>query len=210
MIKKMRLMSSSFLMALTLAAPLSSYAMDTNEMKQHSSSWKAAYGITTPKDERVYNRFLNGKVIFTGVPDKTIEKELSKLFNPLDGRLDLSECAGVDQYVSISTGYPKWAKQDHPNNLDIWIAPKFMIKKDLEMLASHFQPIMDDWDEEKAPIGIFWTTGDWSDLNIYRYLTTYSLEEISSTSLYDLFEKGRSTTDHWIGHGNEEGFSIQF
>ena len=118
-----------------------------------------------------------------------IELKISDLTNPLEGTFDLSKCGDASKYLSISTGYRKGKKPENSSKLEIWLAPRFMIKKKRETSAKHLQPILDNWTEETAPIGIFWIWGGWGNLSWYDYLTNVSTDNISSKNLYENWQR---------------------
>jgi hypothetical protein len=47
---------------------------------------------------------------------------------------------------------------------------------------------------QKAEIGIFWTWGNWDNLNWYDYLTTNTIEQLGDNNLYGKW----CTTPHRI------------
>jgi len=111
---------------------------------------------------------------------------IRELSNPLEGMFDLSRCGDRGKYLSISTGYRKEKKPENTNKLELWIAPRFLIEKEINSTAAHFKPIMSRWNPKKAPIGLFWTWGGWAaDYHDMDYLTNQSMDEISNNSLYE-------------------------
>jgi hypothetical protein len=158
-----------------------------DEMKVNMPSWKAWYGVT-PENEHIYQQFLKGTVVYRPDPksdEGMIELKISDLVNPLEGPFDLSGCGDTGKYLSISTGYRKEMKLENKDKLEIWLSPRFMIEKKIQSSASHHQPIMDNWKEDTAPIGILWSWGGWNDLSWYDYLTSKNAMEISSKNLFE-------------------------
>lgn len=134
------------------------------------------------QDEAVYQRFVNGALIYQPNPnsdDGKIVLPISALGNPLDGTFDLSKCGDMSKHLIISTGYYKEKPQD-TGKIRIWFTPRFLIEKALNTTGKHFQWIYSNW-KENAPIGIFWTwRGWWDSPRLYRdYLTTQNMDEIS-------------------------------
>lgn len=120
--------------------------------------------------EKVYERFLGGKLIYTDPTSKAkTEFSIRALANPLEGTFDLSGCGDTGQYLSISTGYRKGVKAKNSNKTEIWLAPRFLVEREIATTAKHLQPIMGSWDAVKAPVGLFWTWGSSSDLDWYDY-----------------------------------------
>lgn len=113
------------------------------------------------------------------------------LDNPLEGTFDLSCCGNAGDYLSISTGYRKKIKPENAKKVEIWIAPRFLIEKDLDTTAAHFKDIMECWEKEFL-VGIFWNWGS-DALSSYDYLTTHSMESLSND---DLCKKRSSSKRH--------------
>jgi len=137
--------------------------------------------------EAIYQRFLNGKLIYRpneGSDVGKIELPISALQNPLEGKFDLSQCGDAGKYLSISTGYRKWKKVENANKAEIWIAPRFLIEKELNTTAAYLQKIYGKWNA-KAPVGIFWTMGTWDNLSYLDSLTTENMDELSNDNLYE-------------------------
>lgn len=137
--------------------------------------------------EAVYRRFVGGRLIYRPTPgsdEGRIDLPIATLADPLMGTFDLSRCSDTGQCLSISTGYRKGKKAENANKLEVWLAPRFLIERDLEGPASHFRPIMGGWSVD-APAGVFWTWGGWYDLGWYDYLTSNSLDQLGDNNLYE-------------------------
>ncbi len=144
--------------------------------------------------EEIYLRFLNGKLIYRPYQNSDIGKvelPISALSDPLEGVFDLSKCGNSGQYLSVSTGYRKDKKIT--NKVEVWISPRFLIERDVNYSAAHFQPIMKEWNGRKVPVGVFWTWGGW-DLEFYDYLSNCPIEDLGSENFYKKYEKASSTT----------------
>ena len=160
--------------------------------------------------EEIYDRFLNGKLIYRpnpGSDEGKVELRIADLADPLEGTFDLSRCGDMEKHLSISTGYRKGKRLENARKVEIWFAPRFLIEKELNDAASHFAPIMRNWKQE-ALVGIFWTWGGWDHLADYDYLTTETMDDLSKINLYENGKKaacsvgGRSWVD--VGwHGRE-------
>ena len=143
--------------------------------------------------EEIYRRFVMGKLIYKPDPksDKgRIELPIRALANPLEGTFDLSQCDNSGKYLSISTGYRKGKVLSNANKTEIWIAPRFLIEKELQGSASHFKHIMSSWDVKTAPIGLFYTWGGWD--NQYYDYTTESMDSATDDDLYQKWKGRRS------------------
>jgi len=140
--------------------------------------------------EDIYRRFLGGKLIYTD-PSSKAKKELliRALSNPLEGTFDLSGCGDTGQYLSISTGYRKAQKAENASKVEIWLAPWFLVNKNLSTTARHLQPIMGNWDAAAAPVGLFWTWGGYDNLDWFDYLVTNSMDLLGSEDLYEKYKK---------------------
>jgi hypothetical protein len=138
--------------------------------------------------EAIYLRFLNGALIYR--PNKKndvgmITFPIAKLANPLEGEFDLSRCGGTGKYLRIATGYRKAIKND--SKIEIWFAPRFLIEREQNASAKHFQPILGNWDERNA-VGILWS---WSSYGLekYNYLGTQTMDDLRSVNLYEKWKK---------------------
>ena len=132
--------------------------------------------------ERVYQRFLKGALVYRPTPGSDagkIELPIGALANPLKGTFDLSRCGDTGNYLSIATGYRKGKNPQNKDKVEIWIAPRFMIEKELATTAGHFKEIMGKWNKERAPVGLFWTWGNWeSGEASMDYLTDNSFARV--------------------------------
>jgi len=142
--------------------------------------------------EAIYQEFLNGTLIYTDPQSgNKITLPIRDLTNPLEGTFDLSCCGDTGKYLSISTGYRKKKESENEDKVEIWITPRFLIEKELETTAKHFQEIFGDW-KPNVPVGIFWTWGTWDNLTWYDYLTTEDNNEIKKRNLYEKHRLARA------------------
>lgn len=143
--------------------------------------------------EAIYQRFLKGRLIYRpngdGNDSGRIDLPFAGLANPLEGTFDLSGCGDAGNYLSISTGYRKGKREENANKVEIWLAPRFLIERNLAATAGHFQEIMGGWDGAAAPVGIFWTWGGWDNLGYYNYLTNNTMDNVGSENLYEKLKK---------------------
>jgi hypothetical protein len=219
MTRKLKLLSSSFIMALTLATPFATHAMEPEEDHKaaHTTSrpfnihtyMALSLGLTDQHMNPIYHstpqladypRFLNGKLIYKPDPysdEGMVVMRIADLANPLDGEFDLSEFGGdAGQYLSINTGYPKGKRPKNKDKVEIWFAPHFVIEENFQGSASHFNDIMAGWNAEAAPVGIFWTWGNWRVTDWYDYLITQSFDELSDGKNLYAKHTFTSITDH--------------
>jgi hypothetical protein len=138
--------------------------------------------------EEIYRKFLRGALIYRPNGDGNdagiVTLPIRDLANPLEGTFNLSSCGNAGSHLSISTGYWKIRRPENAEKVEIWLAPRFLIEKDLDTTAKHFQPIFGNW-KESAEVGLFWTWGGWGDIGMYDYLTTQNMDDLSKNNLYD-------------------------
>jgi len=194
---KLKLLSSYFIMALTLAAPFATYAMEPEEDRQAARTstpfnihtyMALSLGLAKQHMDPIYHstpqlaeypRFLNGKLIYKPDPNSDegmVVLPIADLANPLDGEFDLSPCGNAGEHLSIYTGYRKGKRPENKDKVEIWFAPHVLIEKNLAGSASHFKDIMGSWDASKAPVGTFFTWGGWDNLGWYDYATQLKWE----------------------------------
>jgi ankyrin repeat protein len=141
--------------------------------------------------EAIYQRFFSGVLVYQPEPGNDagrINMPIAALANPLEGTFDLSQCGDAAKYLSISTGYRKAVKPENANKTEIWLAPRFLIEKELATTARHFNDLIATWRVE-APIGFFWSWGGWDNMSWFDYLTTESLESLGTENLYEKWKK---------------------
>ena len=143
--------------------------------------------------EDIYQRFLKGVLVYRptqGSDVGKIELPIGALSNPLEGMFDLSRCGDTGKYLSIATGYRKGKNPQNKDKVEIWIAPRFMIEKELATTADHFKDIMDKWNKDRAPVGLFWTYGGWAaDDHDMAYLTDNSFDQVGDSDLWEKYKK---------------------
>ena len=149
--------------------------------------------------EEIYQKFLQVKLTYRpqeGSDVGRVDMPISALTNPLEGTFDLSRCGDAAKYLSISTGYRKEKKDENENKLEIWITPRFLVEKALDTTEMHvqltmFQCIM--W-PSTAPVGIFWN-GGWAKKEECHYLTSETLDMLSSGNLYEKLKRSSGLVD---------------
>ncbi len=147
---------------------------------------KAVLSLLKTQEDAIYHRFLEGVLIYRPDPNSDVGKvefRISDFENPLEGTFDLSRCGDTWQYLSIATGYRKKSVFHNKNKVEIWIAPRFLIEKNLSGPASYFKPIMGGWGAQKAPVGLIFNWGGWDGSlgnRHYDYLTTESMDQLSN------------------------------
>jgi hypothetical protein len=141
-----------------------------------------------PGNEGNFRKFLNGRLIYKPNKDNDvgkIELRIGDLANPLEGTFNLSGCGEVGEHLSISTGYRKEKRTENAKKIEIWFTPRFLVEKEINGSVSHFKEIFPDQWPEIAPVGIFWTWGDWDNIDWYDYFTTQNINEIYNNDLYE-------------------------
>lgn len=130
------------------------------------------------------NIFMNGEIVYRPNPDSNkgmIRFKISDLANPLEGTIDLSQCGGALKDLSIiNTGYPRGQIGEKPNKLEIWLAPLFLFKKELERTAGYSNDNFSKW-KPNTPFGILWAWGNWDNLKLWdERLRNAEFDEINS------------------------------
>ena len=104
-------------------------------------------------------------------------------------------------FMSISIGYRKGKKPQNKSKLEIGLALRFLIGKELNTTAKHFQPIFVKW-EETVEAGVIWTWGGWdTDEPSMDYLITQNMDELSKGHLYQ--RNGMDQIGRYAGGGGE-------
>lgn len=133
------------------------------------------------------NPVLDGDLVYTDKDKKRSFKIMSLIKN--DWCMDLSNkniFGDSSNYLLITTAPEAFFRiVEDSIRLVILIAPKFLIEEKIETTAKTFLPIMANWKEAQAPIGIFYRMERWNDLNWFDYLTTDDMLTISKNNLYE-------------------------
>lgn len=161
---------------------------------------------TLPKDiqsviwgifyELTKNPILEGSLIYTKQFDRqqfTFKiKDLVK-----EETLDFSgpDFEGISKSLVITTDPTRFflTKGENTDKVVTLIAPWSLIKEKIGSTTASFLPIMDSWDANIAPIGIFWRSGNWEKPQWYDYLTNIKIDEINSKNLGELWGITRTT-----------------
>ncbi len=140
--------------------------------------------------EAVYERFLKGVLVYRPNPNSDegkIELPIAALENPLEGTFDLSNCGDAGQYLSIATGYRKYVNAENAKKVEIWIAPRFLIEKDIRGPARHLAPIMGAWDKTTVPVGLFFNWGGWNEMDSFDYAVTHTRKKLCSMHMHSVY-----------------------
>jgi hypothetical protein len=141
------------------------------------------------------DQFLNGKLVYKpkkNSNDGMIEWKISDLRNPFAGQFDLSKCGDAGKYIAIITGFRREKVKENKDRVEVWLAPRALIEKFRHSTAKHFEEILTTWDGKTAPLGVFYTWGNWENLEWYDYLTDKTPSQISSKNLFQNWQ--RTTT----------------
>lgn len=207
-------LSATFVMTINLA-----FAMDDDEQEEYLSTSRA---IDRPMSntvipeialghEEIYERFLKGVLVYqpTKGSDKgTIKLPIAALSNPLQGEFDLSGCGNAGKYLRIYTGYPKKQRKENGGKLEISFVPWFCYQYWAPILPDnhYIHAVLPKWKKESAPVGIFWTLGNWNNDSDSSYCKHLTNREIQSLGNEDLFKEGQvaeicgswDRSGHWI------------
>lgn len=152
-------------------------------------------GLTDP-NENIYQIFLNGRLVYK--PDsksdngKIVFKILDFLPSPF-GTFNLSQCGNTAECLMITTDPSVFFEIDETDpKFKILIGSKFLIQRFKNTHTSRFAAILDNWDNDKAPIGLFWTGADY-ELSSYDYLVSSPMVEMSSRHLYQNWQMAART-----------------
>ncbi len=133
--------------------------------------------------ESIYNRFINGKLIFDNGEGQRKDFSFSQFADTLTGEFDLrglkykyeGNMRDVNEYLRIKVGVR--TTKENEEKTTIWFTPKFMVDR----LTSHPWKGV-NWSSD---VGIFWSWGTY-EIGDFAYLTTTSFDEISSQNLLKL------------------------
>ena len=161
--------------------------------------------------EEVYRRFLGGVLIYKQGTAEEVRLPIAALADPLDGVFDLSGCGDTGQHLSIATGYRKAKKAENASKVETWIAPRFLMERNVSGSAAHYGPIMAGWDGARAPVGIFYDWGNWDNLGWFDYLTTKSFDEVGSNNLHaHTYHIAHTSSMHKVHGPRQRVFHVTF
>lgn len=133
------------------------------------------------------NPVLSGKLVYTGETETKSFKirELVK-----DGILDLSDVFFGDtaKYVVIAIDDPEKFFRYDPNDFRLYVlmASYASTVNKIETTASHFEPLIRNWDHAHAPVALFYRMGYWAvSSKNYDYLININLIDLSAKNLYE-------------------------
>lgn len=132
--------------------------------------------------EAVYNRFINGRLVYKGPAGERSFLISDSVNSSLEGEFNLSGLTyksgsttyNIDTYLRIRLGYRKSVEND--SKVTVWLVPKFVVSG----VESSFSTV--EWTSD---IGIFWTYGN-DALSSLDYLTKMQFDGISSKNLCEL------------------------
>jgi hypothetical protein len=131
--------------------------------------------------QRVEDKLASYKLIYlpdpAGESDK-IDIPFSSLVNPARGEFSLLNCGNLGRFISINTGYKQRYQEQNAQKLEIFIALRGLVEKDLEGPAAHLKPIWHKW-SPSCPIGVFYSLGYSKNLNEYDYFMRESLNDMN-------------------------------
>ncbi len=186
---------------------------------------KDVQNVIGGKLHELSNLILNGELLYSPYKMKMsygqevyIPGEETTHFNIIDllkedGSIDLSNTevfGDASKYLLITTDPEKFFSFNKDGKrLVVLIAPRFLIEEKMQSKAKFFKPIMDQWKEDQAPIGIFYRMEFWN-IDVYNYLTKANLISISNKSLGDLLSAAKDrplTPDYseWAEGSKEAG-----
>ena len=153
--------------------------------------WMKASWSVTLENEAICQTFLNGKLVYRPNPDSDegmIKLSISDFANPLKGTFGFTA-----RSLRITTDLSVFFAVENENpKVNILIAPRFLINKYISTTATQFAQILEHWDKDMAPVGIFWRWSGDEDLSRFDYLTSGTLDDIASNNLYENWRAGRA------------------
>ena len=166
--------------------------------------------------ETLYQRFLEGRLEYRPTPGRdeglTILsfRELlassTGAVNPLSGTFNLSGCGDAGQHISINIGYKKAKNSANFDKTEIWICPKFLVERELATTASYLTSIMGKW---SAPVGYFWTWGNYESTEEYEYFLKGTTIDKNLHEIYAATTTSSGSIASFIAPGLEN-FIVRF
>lgn len=150
-------------------------------------AWKEHYGL----EESEYQLLKTIKLQYRPTPNSNegmITLKIPAFANPFRYKFNLSRCGSADKKICISTGYRTGMNLENKNKIEMFVAPRKMIKKDLISSSAHYKDIMSNWGDN-ASIGIIYTWGNWDNNNWYDYNTNFTQAENSDKNGLMLYFK---------------------
>lgn len=150
-------------------------------------AWKEHYGL----EESEYQLLKTIKLQYRPTPNSNegmITLKIPAFANPFRYNFNLSKCGNADEKIYISMGYRTGMKSKNKNKIEMFLAPRKMIKKDLSSSSAHYADIMPNWGEN-ASIALIYTWGNWDNNSLYDYNTDFTLGENSDKNGLMLYFK---------------------
>jgi hypothetical protein len=109
--------------------------------------------------EQVYQKLLKGVLVYNKHHYRNeIKLPIAALWDPLEGTFNLSLCGDAGKYLNISTGYRKEYNPENKNKVEIWIAPRFLVEREINEEDTQYKTYLDGW-PVSADIRIIWAWG---------------------------------------------------
>ena len=149
-----------------------------NNFKSIENAWKTHYGVS----DSDYQLMKTMKVQYRPNPESDkdmVTLSIPTFANPFGYKFNLSMCGDAGKYLCITTGYRYGVNPENKDKVEIFVAPRNMIGKDLATTAAHYAEIFPKW-SDKNLVGIFFTWGNWVNNNWYDYVTNLTHDQIST------------------------------
>jgi|GEM_PF-4097500 len=183
---------------LELALVCMEWEKEISNEKQRSdtSCWKVEHGVT-PKKEDTYQQLFNGELLFDPQSGESpLQRTISELTTLFKGPLDLCWCGdGAKGLIVTTDPLVFFDRENYEGHLLVLITMRSLINKKLHSIATSFKPLMDGWNEDRAPFGIFWRMGEWKNLSWCFSRTDVGPDDISSKNLYEHWCNARQHAD---------------
>lgn len=183
---------------LELALVCMEWEKEISDEKQRpdTSCWKVEHGVT-PKNEDIYQQLFNGELLFDPQSgESTLQRKILELTTLFKGPLDLCWCGdGAKGLIVTTDPLVFFDRENYEGHLLVLITMRSLINKKIHSIASPFKSIMDGWNKDTAPIGIFWRMGEWKNLKWYCSATGVAPSDVFSKNLYKLWRKASRHAD---------------
>ena len=149
--------------------------------------WKTHYGLL----ETEYQLLKTMKIQYRPNPkseEGMITLKIPAFANPLGHKFNLSGCGDAGENLSISTGYRTGMNPENKDKIELWVAPRKVLEKHPTSYADNYNHIIAHWGDD-APIGIFFTAGNWTKNLWCDYVINCSPSKISTKNCLQLLNE---------------------
>lgn len=144
--------------------------------------------------KKIYELYLNDYPILDSsllYKNEETEKRLKLASMLIDGCINLPKSIfGNNINRLLLTIDPKkfFCFNNNSETLHILIAPKSLIEKEIKTTTFYFESILKEWNEQLAPIGIFYRLESWPQ-PAFDYNTWINVKKKSTINFYDIWSE---------------------